>query len=258
MSLVDFTNSLNYTRSFTEIELNAILTTLNASNTYYTNGLNNLVFIRISLGNLVLLDLNFNINRRLFELFSFQYALGNPFNLKLIHNNTAVENTIDGALLSVGYSGTIPILSLENVFMKLYTNANAGHFTIDMIQGLQTALDGKVDDSQVLTDVPADAVFTDTMYAHPNQHSMSEIAGLQSALDSNHLNLYHNNVTHLAEVIEFKNCLHTSGVNPVRFVIEPIIFDVSVDNATQTFSRLNFLSRTFDLTDGVLTIGPQS
>ena len=160
MSVVSFTNSSNYTRSFTEIELNAILTTLNASNTYYTNGLNNLVFIRISLGNLVLLDLNFNINRKLFESFSFQYAIGNPFNLKLIHNNTAVESTIDNALLSVGYSGTVPILlSLESVFMKLYTNSNASYFAIDMIQGLQTALDGKVDDSQVLTDVPAGAVF---------------------------------------------------------------------------------------------------
>lgn len=29
----------------------------------------------------------------------------------------------------------------------------------------QTALDGKVDDAQVLTDVPAGAVFTDTTYA---------------------------------------------------------------------------------------------
>lgn len=35
------------------------------------------------------------------------------------------------------------------------------------IDGLQTALDGKVDDSQVLTNVPAGAVFTDTVYVHP-------------------------------------------------------------------------------------------
>ena len=34
--------------------------------------------------------------------------------------------------------------------------------------GLQTALDGKVDDAQVLTDVPAGAVFTDTVYTHPS------------------------------------------------------------------------------------------
>ena len=35
------------------------------------------------------------------------------------------------------------------------------------VDGLQTALDGKVDDSQVLTNVPAGAVFTDTVYVHP-------------------------------------------------------------------------------------------
>ena len=32
---------------------------------------------------------------------------------------------------------------------------------------VQTALDGKVDDSQVLTNVPANAKFTDTVYTHP-------------------------------------------------------------------------------------------
>ena len=35
-------------------------------------------------------------------------------------------------------------------------------------------------------------------------------------------------------------------------------FDVSVGNVTQTFTRLDFLNHTFDLTNGVLTIGPLS
>ena len=35
--------------------------------------------------------------------------------------------------------------------------------TISQVTGLQTALDGKVDDSQVMTNVPAGAVFTDTV-----------------------------------------------------------------------------------------------
>jgi len=39
--------------------------------------------------------------------------------------------------------------------------------TIANVDGLQTALDGKVDDSQVLTNVPSGAVFTDTVYTHP-------------------------------------------------------------------------------------------
>ena len=43
------------------------------------------------------------------------------------------------------------------------------HFhIISDITGLQSALDGKVDDSQVLTNVPAGAKFTDTIYTHPS------------------------------------------------------------------------------------------
>ena len=69
------------------------------------------------------------------------------------------------------------------------TNANnyshpSAH-SISFITGLQTALDGKVDDSQVLTNVPSGAVFTDTntVYTHPSAHSISFITGLQTALD---------------------------------------------------------------------------
>jgi hypothetical protein len=49
--------------------------------------------------------------------------------------------------------------------------------------GLQTALDDKIDDSQVLTDVPIGALFTDTIYTHPAAHTISFITGLQTALD---------------------------------------------------------------------------
>ena len=34
----------------------------------------------------------------------------------------------------------------------------------------QTALNGKADDSQVLTNVPTGALFTDTIYTHPTTH----------------------------------------------------------------------------------------
>jgi hypothetical protein len=40
-----------------------------------------------------------------------------------------------------------------------------GTIAISNVSGLQTALNGKVDDSQVLTNVPANAVFTDTTYS---------------------------------------------------------------------------------------------
>jgi hypothetical protein len=99
--------------------------------------------------------------------------------------------------------------------------ANANNYThpsahaISFITGLQTALDGKVDDSQVLTNVPSGALFTDTNttysvqdgelsqnnftnadhtkldgiaasannYSHPAAHDISFITGLQTALD---------------------------------------------------------------------------
>lgn len=50
---------------------------------------------------------------------------------------------------------------------------NSHLHTIANVTGLQTALDGKVDDSQVLTDVPANAVFTDTTYSAGNGISLS-------------------------------------------------------------------------------------
>ena len=45
-------------------------------------------------------------------------------------------------------------------------------------------LAGKVDDSQVLTNVPSGALFTDTVYTHPANHAISVITGLQAALDN--------------------------------------------------------------------------
>ena len=121
MTTIDFTNSLGYTRSFTEGELISILNNLNSTNTYFSNGLNEIVYIRISLGKLLLVDLNENINRKLFELYSIQYSVGNNFHLKFVHNDNALEYTFDDALISVGYSGTIPVTTLESRYFKLYT-----------------------------------------------------------------------------------------------------------------------------------------
>ena len=45
---------------------------------------------------------------------------------------------------------------------------SVGTIAISNVSGLQTALNGKVDDSQVLTNVPAGAVFTDTVYSVGN------------------------------------------------------------------------------------------
>ena len=48
-------------------------------------------------------------------------------------------------------------------------------YTAAEVIGLQAELDSKVDDSQVLTNVPAGALFTDTVYTHPATHEATII-----------------------------------------------------------------------------------
>ena len=84
-----------------------------------------------------MVDLNVNINRKLFELFTFQYDIGNPFYLKLVHKTSAIDFAIDNALISVGYSGTTPIASLESIYMKLYSTFNNYYLsTNDLVKSL--------------------------------------------------------------------------------------------------------------------------
>lgn len=56
--------------------------------------------------------------------------------------------------------------------------------SISSIAGLQAALNAKLDADQVLTPVPANAVFTDTVYVKPASEPISYISGLLAALDS--------------------------------------------------------------------------
>lgn len=48
---------------------------------------------------------------------------------------------------------------------------------------IATAINSKADSSQVLTNVPANAIFTDTVYTKPTSEPISYISGLQTALD---------------------------------------------------------------------------
>lgn len=57
------------------------------------------------------------------------------------------------------------ITALQTSVSSITSGSTA--FPISQITGLSTALDGKVDDSQVLTNVPASALFTDTVYSLP-------------------------------------------------------------------------------------------
>jgi hypothetical protein len=49
---------------------------------------------------------------------------------------------------------------------------------------IETAVNSKADSTQVLTNVPSGALFTDTVYTKPESEPISYITGLQTALDN--------------------------------------------------------------------------
>ena len=75
----------------------------------------------------------------------------------------------------------------NNIYDTAITNLNndtANKITAYTKTETNNLLNGKVHDSQVLTNVPSNALFTDTVYTHPLTHSISEISGLQTALNN--------------------------------------------------------------------------
>ena len=125
MSNINFTNSLGLITSFTHNDLDLILTDLGVQNASYAAGQNQITFIMLGAGNLLLMDLNPVFNKRLFELFSFSLSNLFPFQLKLTNNNSSATFSINDALVSVGYSGTTPITSLSQIYMQLYTQSGS-------------------------------------------------------------------------------------------------------------------------------------
>ena len=76
-----------------------------------------------------------------------------------VTGNITVTGTVDGR--DVATDGT----KLDGIQAGATNYVHPSNHAISVITGLQTALDGKVDDSQVLTNVPSGAVFTDTVYS---------------------------------------------------------------------------------------------
>ncbi len=102
-----------------------ILTELNTHDSSFAAGENQICYIMLNPGYLLLMDLNTKFNRRLFEMYSFSGSNLHPFQLKLTNNNSAATFSINEALVSVGYSGTVPISSLRQVFMQLYIQSGS-------------------------------------------------------------------------------------------------------------------------------------
>lgn len=100
--------------------------------------------------------------------------------------NVGTEQDFIDSLAAGGIdlSAYLKITDAENTYLKTETDptvpawakeASKPTYDVAEIAGLQTALDSKVDDSQVLTNVPANAKFTDTVYTHPASHPASVI-----------------------------------------------------------------------------------
>jgi len=85
--------------------------------------------------------------------------------------------------------GVVTVLSSDNagnLYIDSQSHSNAAIITMPYITPL---LANKANSSQVLTNVPLNALFTDTLYTHPSQHSMSMITGLTAALAGKQNNL---------------------------------------------------------------------
>ena len=96
---------------------------------------------------------------------------------------SSVDNTADSAknvlsatklttarTLSLGgdASGSVSFDGSANASITVVVADDSHNHIIANVDGLQTALNNKVDDSQVLTNVPSGALFTDTIYTHPS------------------------------------------------------------------------------------------
>ena len=96
-----------------------------------------------------------------------------------LHWSTARTITLGGDL-----SGSVSIRGDANVTLTAAVADDSHNHIISNVDGLQTALDNKVDDSQVLTNVPAGAVFTDTNTTYSVGNSGLTEINFTSALNS--------------------------------------------------------------------------
>ena len=94
---------------------------MTAINSYYSKRNDNLAFIQINTTKLLIMDLGFRFNRRIFEMFNISYDIARSFQLKFTSNNSSIQYSLDECLLSLGFADAVPVSSLESIFMKLYS-----------------------------------------------------------------------------------------------------------------------------------------
>ncbi len=107
-------------------------------------------------------------------------------NLKINNSGVTTVAYVDNEFATHEYDSII-MKDSNNVLRSLIPSiagplTYGGSSLVDL-NILNTELAGKVSNSRVLTDVPANALFSDTLYIHPS-HGISDVTGLQTALDT--------------------------------------------------------------------------
>jgi uncharacterized membrane protein len=92
-------------------------------------------------------------------------------NKSYVHNGGVAGTMADYTLLSTPTDSVLSVAGKTGVVDLVKGDVGLGNVdnTTDLLKPIstatQTALDGKIDDAQVLTDVPSGAIFTDTVYS---------------------------------------------------------------------------------------------
>jgi hypothetical protein len=192
MSNINFTNSLGLTTSFTHNDLDLILTELGVQNSSYASGQNQITFIMIGAGNLLLMDLNPVFNKRLFELYAFSLSNLFPFQLKLTNNNTSITASINEALVSVGYAGSTPITSLSQIYMQLYTQSGS-NISVYSKAEVDALILGLIDNAPSNLDTLNEiAEALQSMSSADQNVAASMLLQIQTKLNINNPNFYRN------------------------------------------------------------------
>jgi len=140
---------------------------------------------------------------------------------------------------------------LTNVLASYATTASLSSYSTTA--QMTTLLNGKVDDSQVLTNVPLNAVFTDTLYTHPSQHSISMITGLQTALNAkqdtltagNNITISSNTISAIADATQawvtanFLSPLNQGTVGVTAGLSSTMTANTFIISVDQNFDRRN-------------------
>jgi hypothetical protein len=126
--MTSLTNSYGKLITYTNEFIETILLQLNSSNNYYTTGDDEIIFIKIGSSKVLILDYTYYINRNIFQTYSINENLLNPFGLEFVLNNTSNEYTLQSVYTTNSHIGTIT--ELQDIYLALYdTNTNPHSYT---------------------------------------------------------------------------------------------------------------------------------